>query len=197
MKTLILLFFFSLTLSAQSITEPIELTYLNRCLQTKNLQLINKSLTQDQYSFLLKEIILKGILSRENFPKYLTLKSISSKEIPKIFNNAEKNISAYCPLTRFVLNGLKNDYLKDKSKFLRYLPHLSPWLSYFKTASSPEGIKPLYQTLARQIRRRFTLLKGKVDIQSYDQIIYKEIPVQKITPSDMNEELDSLFEVIE
>ncbi len=188
---------FTLKLWSQSTTDPIELRYLNACLNNQTSKISNISLSQDQYSFVLKSIILKGILSRDNFPKYLTNKNITKKEIPKIFEIAEKKKSLFCPLTKYIVNGLKNDYLKDKEKFIRYLPHLTPWLSYLKNSTSPEAIKPLYYKVDQQIKERLSIFSGKVEIQSFYLPANQETMIEKVPIIDMDAELDSIFETIE
>ncbi len=194
----LLMILISFHLFAEKTQNPVELTYLNQCLNFQSSRIQNISLTQDQYSSLIKSIILKGLLSRDNFPNYLANKNVHPNEVSQIFTVAQNKASIFCPLTRYVLNGLKNDYLKNKKKFTRYLPHLSPWFSYFKSSNGPEGLRPLYRKIAQQIQDRLSIFKGKIKISYTNQPIMNESMIIDQAPTiDMNAELDSLFETIE
>ncbi len=180
----------------------VNLDMINNC-AFSSLESSHSNLSRKQFEKLINTTTLKHLFSDSFFPK--SYKNDKNIDASSVFQKEAP--AAYCPLTSYVYNGLKRDYLNDRTLFRKHQAHIESWIKFFGSKKSDTFLKGSYQKILDSISMKLQLMKSKVSmkvmgpsptlIPQDTSYITQENIESSHSIQDLNSELDQIFKTID
>ncbi len=178
MKLICFFIFISVNLFSSSL-----LNDLTDCLSASRINLSSKQFTQERSTIITNNLITKSLLSL----------SFENDEFSNSINTifTMRKVNSYCPLSKSVLDSLRNDFLNDRSLFNKHVSKVSGWLNFFEKRSRDDVLYSRYQKILTSLVMKLNM----IGIQT-SGIIFQETKdkfYQNSTPLDQKQTLDNLI----